>query len=149
MSTSPPDLRHTSLDHESFAERCPLALLVCGSYLVPVHRFAVRSTLSRHTRSPWCSCASLRLPWPTYGRTFIPGSRPCRTLNGSDRGCARPWFCDPLDEVEADVATPTQPITPTSESAWPACAVPARPPSLLWSPKCRNGGDCRAGETLP
>ena len=36
----PPDLRRLSLDHKSFAERCPLALLGSASYPVLVHRLA-------------------------------------------------------------------------------------------------------------
>ena len=37
----PPDLRRLSLDHKSFAECCPLALLGTASYPVLVHRLAV------------------------------------------------------------------------------------------------------------
>ena len=41
FSTQPPDLRRLSLDHKSFAQRCPLALLGTASYRVLVHRLAV------------------------------------------------------------------------------------------------------------
>ena len=44
----PPDLRRLSLDHKSFAVRCPLALLGSASYPVLVHRLAV----SLHASSP-------------------------------------------------------------------------------------------------
>ena len=37
----PPDLRRLSLDHKSFAEHCPLALLGTALYPVLVHRLAV------------------------------------------------------------------------------------------------------------
>ena len=37
----PPDLRRLSLDHKSFAEHCPLALLGTAFYPVLVHRLAV------------------------------------------------------------------------------------------------------------
>ena len=41
FTAQPLDLRHLSLDHESFAVRCPLALLGTASYPVLVHRLAV------------------------------------------------------------------------------------------------------------
>ena len=37
----PPDLRHHSLDHESFAVSCPLALLDSAFYPVFVHRLTI------------------------------------------------------------------------------------------------------------
>ena len=41
FTAQPPDLRRLSLDHESFAVHCPLALLGVASYPVLVHRLAV------------------------------------------------------------------------------------------------------------
>jgi len=48
---------------------CPLALLGTDFYPVLVHRPAVSLQASPHTRSPSCSCASLRPSWSTYGGT--------------------------------------------------------------------------------
>ena len=56
------------LDHESFVVSCPLALLGSAFYpVLPPQGGAevfigsqLRSTLPSHTRSPSCSCASLR-----------------------------------------------------------------------------------------
>lgn len=48
FTAQPPDLRRLSLDHESFAVRCPLALLGTASYPVLVHRLAA----SLHASSP-------------------------------------------------------------------------------------------------
>ncbi len=57
----PPDLRHLSLDHESFAERCPLALLGSALYPVLVHRLAV----SLHASSPH-SVALMQLRFTSF-----------------------------------------------------------------------------------
>ena len=48
FTAQPPGLRRLSLDHESFAELCPLALLGNAFYPVLVHRLAV----SLHASSP-------------------------------------------------------------------------------------------------
>jgi hypothetical protein len=48
FTAQPPDLRHQSLDHESFAVPCPLALLGSAFYPVLVHRLAA----SLHASSP-------------------------------------------------------------------------------------------------
>ena len=55
------DLRRLSLGHKSFAERCPLALLGCASYLVLVHRLAV----SLHASSPH-SVALMQLRFASF-----------------------------------------------------------------------------------
>ena len=41
-----------------------------SAYLVLAIGSRFRSTLPPHTPSPACRYASLRLLWPTYGRTF-------------------------------------------------------------------------------
>ncbi len=61
----PPD-RETAavdngLDRDSFADRCPLALLDCASYLVLVQRLAV----SLHATSPH-SIALVQLPFTSF-----------------------------------------------------------------------------------
>jgi hypothetical protein len=48
VAAQPPDLRHPSLDHESFAVSCPLALPGGAFYPVLVHRLAA----SLHASSP-------------------------------------------------------------------------------------------------
>ena len=48
FAAPPPDLRRLSLDHESFAVLCPLALLGTAFYPVLVHRHAA----SLHASSP-------------------------------------------------------------------------------------------------
>jgi len=62
FTAQPPDLRHHALIQESFAVFGPLALLCSAFYPLLAYRHAcLRSKLPSHTRSPSCSCASLRL----------------------------------------------------------------------------------------
>lgn len=70
FAAQPPDLRHLALITRAsrFLARSPcraspsIRFLLIGSQL--------RSALSPYTRSPSCSCASLRSPRSTYERTF-------------------------------------------------------------------------------
>jgi hypothetical protein len=76
FTARPPDLRRLILDHKSFAELRPLALIA-----PPCIRFLfigpqLRSTLPPHGRSPFRSCASLRSLWSARERTFTSKSAP-------------------------------------------------------------------------
>jgi hypothetical protein len=66
----------------SFLPACPARQrLRCDS--CPSTR-GLRSTLPSHTRSPSCSCASLRSLWPARGRTCTPRSAPM--LGAQEKG---------------------------------------------------------------
>ena len=69
FTAQPPDLRHLALTTRASQN---VACSPCSAS--PHIQFLsigsrLRSTLPPHTQSPSCSCASLRLLWPTYGRT--------------------------------------------------------------------------------
>ena len=66
----PLDLRHLALTTRASwnVAHSPCSAAPHIQFLSIGSRF--RSTLPPHTRSPLCSCASLRLLWPTHGRTF-------------------------------------------------------------------------------
>ena len=60
FSAQPPDLHRLSLGRESFAASCPLALLDCASYPVPVRRLA--DSLPASFSGP-LTVAALRFAW--------------------------------------------------------------------------------------
>ncbi len=97
-------------DHESFAVCCPIALLGTASYpvLPPQGGTEVsigsrfRSTLPSHTRSSSCRCASLRLLWPTYGRTLTSKIAPMLGAQQKNRELESPGFLsDRMDRQSA------------------------------------------------
>ena len=76
--------------------------LACSPCFAPPHmRFVyldsrIRSTLPSHTRSPSCSCASLRSLWSARERTFTSKMAPmlgALTIPRQSRGLS---ICDPL-----------------------------------------------------
>ena len=74
----PPDLRRLSLDHKSFANACPLALLGTAFYPVLVHRLAV----SLHASSPQ-SVTLLQLRFASFAVVYLR-----RDLHPQDRAHA-------------------------------------------------------------
>ncbi len=70
FTAQPPDLRRLPLTTRAsrFLARSPWLASPCIRFLFIGSR--LRSTLPPHTRSPLCSCASLRSLWSTHGGTL-------------------------------------------------------------------------------
>ena len=103
FTAQPPDLRHQALTTTASQSRA------CSPCLAPPQiRFLFigsrfRSTLPPHTRSPSCSCASLRSLWPAHERTStskiapVPGAhKKTPDAFGIGGRSLRAWQCPTL-----------------------------------------------------